>query len=101
MSNGKRLSLQFHDFVERPDIDNFLYEIVEVYRRHGFALGINKAMGPWGEFIVTDDSEASIEWLQRACIGIDAENRDVTDDNHVVPDLKTFLAMRNNQKRGK
>ncbi len=62
-----RWSTTYSQDVENPDIDSFLAEIIEVYRRHN--LSISHEDGE-GAFIVTRYNEGNVDWLLNAQDGV-------------------------------
>ena len=51
--------------VERPDIDSFLEEVVDVCKKHGFSISHEDREGSF-EIVDYDDCEA--EWLMGASV---------------------------------
>lgn len=59
----KRWDATAHGYVENPEVDAFLDEIIAVCRKHGFSIGHEDGQGA---FLIDEVDEQNFDWLRGA-----------------------------------
>ncbi len=52
--------------IENSEVEEFLKDLIEVYKKHGFSLAHEDTQGG---FIVEKFNEENVEWLMQASVG--------------------------------